>query len=122
MIPPNASISRTRCPLAIPPIAGLHDICPTRSRLSVINPVSAPRRADADAASQPAWPAPITITSNTSSKNIATYQYKRSHSFLRVDPRLSSRRLSGAVDASHCAAAQVSILLRDVLLIHLLLI
>ena len=27
-IPPRASISRTICPLATPPIAGLHDICP----------------------------------------------------------------------------------------------
>src|SRR5688500_12121908 len=70
MIPPSASISRTRCPLAIPPIAGLHDICPTRSRFSVINPVSAPSRAAADAASQPACPAPITITLKTASNDI----------------------------------------------------
>ena len=33
--PPSASISRTRWPLPIPPIAGLHDICPIWSRLSV---------------------------------------------------------------------------------------
>src|SRR6185503_18141213 len=73
MIPPSASISRTRCPFAIPPIAGLHDICPTRSRFNVISPVSAPRRAAADAASQPAWPAPITITSNLSSNDMRLF-------------------------------------------------
>ena len=28
MIPSSASISRTRCPLPSPPIAGLHDISP----------------------------------------------------------------------------------------------
>src|SRR5258706_10388504 len=71
MMPPRASISGTRCPLPIPPIAGLQDICPIRSRLRVSRAVFAPSLAAAEAASQPAWPAPITITSKYSSKIIA---------------------------------------------------
>src|ERR1051325_6755277 len=39
-----------------------------RSRLIVTSAVLAPIRAAACAASQPAWPAPITITSKSSSK------------------------------------------------------
>ena len=61
--PPNASISRTRCDLPIPPIAGLQLICPSVSMLCVNNKVCAPIRAAARAASVPAWPPPITITS-----------------------------------------------------------
>src|SRR6476660_5848102 len=61
--PPSASISRTRWPFAVPPIAGLHGMCATVSVDSVHSPTRAPRRAAAYAASQPAWPAPITITS-----------------------------------------------------------
>ena len=33
MMPPRASISRTMCPLAMPPTAGLQDICAIRSAL-----------------------------------------------------------------------------------------
>ena len=33
--PPSASISRTKWPLAMPPTAGLQDICAIRSRLIV---------------------------------------------------------------------------------------
>ena len=33
MTPSSASISRTRCPLPSPPIAGLHDISPIVARL-----------------------------------------------------------------------------------------
>src|SRR4029434_5946401 len=47
--------------------------CPIRSRLSVRRAVLAPRRAEADAASQPAWPPPMTITSKFSSKIISNY-------------------------------------------------
>src|SRR5579863_430620 len=61
--PPRASISRTRWPLAIPPIAGLQDICAIKSRFIVIIAVRKPRRAHARAASHPAWPAPTTTTS-----------------------------------------------------------
>src|ERR1700720_3748521 len=60
--PPIASISRTRWPLPIPPIAGLHDIWPIWSRLSVSIRVGTPIRAAAREASIPAWPAPTTIT------------------------------------------------------------
>ena len=44
-------------------MAGLHDISPTVSSLWVSSRVRAPVRAEAAAASQPAWPAPITMTS-----------------------------------------------------------
>ena len=61
--PPSASTSRTICPLAIPPIAGLHDICATVCRFCVMSSVRRPIRAAIRAASQPAWPPPTTITS-----------------------------------------------------------
>ena len=61
--PPNASTSRTKCDLPIPPIAGLQLICPKVSILCVNNSVCWPMRAAASAASVPAWPPPITITS-----------------------------------------------------------
>ena len=61
--PPKASISRTICPFAIPPIAGLQLICPILFMSIVIRQVEALILADATAASQPACPAPITITS-----------------------------------------------------------
>ena len=55
--PPRASISRTRLPLAIPPMAGLQDMRPIASRLCVTRSVENPRRARARAASMPACPA-----------------------------------------------------------------
>ena len=61
--PPIASTSFTKWPLPIPPIAGLHDICPRVSTLCVNNRVFNPIRAGANAASVPAWPPPTTITS-----------------------------------------------------------
>ncbi len=61
--PPSASTSRTICPLATPPIAGLQLIWPTASQLIVSSAVRRPIRADARAASSPAWPAPTTTTS-----------------------------------------------------------
>ena len=61
--PPRASISRTICPLAIPPIAGLQLICAILFISIVMRHVFAPIVAAAYAASQPAWPAPITKTS-----------------------------------------------------------
>ena len=63
MTPSRASISRTRCPLPSPPMAGLQDISPMVSILWVSSSVRAPSAAAAAAASQPAWPPPITITS-----------------------------------------------------------
>src|SRR5215213_3903662 len=62
--PPSASISRTRCPFAVPPIAGLHGMWATVSFESVHRPTLQPRRAAAYAASTPACPAPMTMTSN----------------------------------------------------------
>ena len=62
--PPKASISRTKWPLASPPMAGLHDICAIVSRFIVKRSVRQPSRAEASAASTPAWPAPTTMTWN----------------------------------------------------------
>ena len=50
-------------PFAGPPNDGLHGIKATISKLIVNNNVSRPIRAAANAASEPAWPAPTTITS-----------------------------------------------------------
>src|ERR1022692_4869333 len=47
----------------MPPMAGLHLICAIRSRFMVTMAVRRPMRAQARAASQPAWPAPMTTTS-----------------------------------------------------------
>ena len=63
MYPPSASISLTICPFAMPPTAGLQLICPILFISIVIRQVFEPRFAAAAAASQPACPAPITITS-----------------------------------------------------------
>lgn len=52
--PPRASISRTICPLAIPPIAGLHDICAMVCMFMVMRSTFDPILAAAAAASQPA--------------------------------------------------------------------
>src|SRR5215470_17316894 len=101
MIPPSASISLTRWPFAMPPMAGLQDICPTRSRLRVTSAVDEPSRAAAEAASQPACPAPITITSNDSSKDI-TYLHKTSRRLATEYPRWSSHPLSGRDTLVRC--------------------
>ena len=61
--PPRASISRTICPLATPPMAGLQLIWATVSAFIVKRHVFSPRRAAASAASTPACPAPTTTTS-----------------------------------------------------------
>ena len=61
--PPRASISRTMCPLAWPPMAGLQLIWATVSTFPVSSRTSAPMRAAASAASTPAWPAPQTMMS-----------------------------------------------------------
>ncbi len=47
----------------MPPMAGLQLIAPTVSTLWVSSRVRAPARAAASAASVPAWPPPITMTS-----------------------------------------------------------
>ena len=63
MNPPRASISLTICPLAMPPTAGLQDICAILFMSIVTRHVFAPILAEAVAASHPACPPPITITS-----------------------------------------------------------
>ena len=64
--PPKASISLTICPLATPPTAGLHDMEAILAMSMVSNSVRDPRRAAAEAASQPACPPPMTIISYSS--------------------------------------------------------
>ena len=66
MAPPSASTSLTKCPLPMPPIEGLQLIWPSVSRLCVNSSVLQPMRAEASAASVPAWPPPMTITSKCS--------------------------------------------------------
>src|SRR6185437_10372854 len=63
MTPPRASTSRTRWPLAMPPMAGLQDIWAMSSSLRVKSAVRSPMRAAAMAASTPAWPPPTTTIS-----------------------------------------------------------
>ena len=58
--PPSASISRTICPFAVPPMEGLHAIKAMLSRFRVSIAVLIPVLARARAASAPACPAPIT--------------------------------------------------------------
>ena len=61
--PPSASISRTICPLAIPPTAGLHDIFAKPFRSGETSRTDEPSEAAAIAASQPACPPPTTMMS-----------------------------------------------------------
>src|SRR5689334_20987445 len=61
--PPRASISRTRCPLAVPPMAGLQDILPMAAADMVRRSVRHPILAEARDASTPACPPPRTMTS-----------------------------------------------------------
>ncbi len=61
--PPKASISRTTTPLAGPPTDGLQGINATISKLIVNSNVFDPSLAEANAASDPACPAPTTMTS-----------------------------------------------------------
>src|SRR5689334_1845056 len=61
--PSSASTSRTRWPLPRPPTAGLQDIAPMVEKRWVTSAVFAPMRAAAAAASQPACPPPMTMTS-----------------------------------------------------------
>src|SRR6188768_1631139 len=63
--PPSASISRTRWPFAVPPIAGLQGINATVSAESVQMPTRQPICAAAQAASHPACPAPTVTTSKS---------------------------------------------------------
>src|SRR5512143_4042764 len=63
--PPRASISRTRWPLARPPMAGLQLIWAIVSRWIVTRQVRRPMALAAAAASQPAWPPPTTTTSTS---------------------------------------------------------
>ena len=65
--PPRASISCTRWPLAVPPMAGLQDRRPMAAASLVTRPTLQPRRAAVTAASMPACPPPMTIRSNIDS-------------------------------------------------------
>ena len=79
MYPPNASISLTICPFAIPPTAGLQLICPILFMSIVMRHVFEPKLAAAAAASQPAWPAPITITSYLKSIDVYLFTWMQKY-------------------------------------------
>src|SRR5438270_10613755 len=105
--PPSASTSRTRWPLAMPPTAGLQDICAIRSTLSVNNAVFKPMRAQAIAASHPACPAPTTTTSYCYVKDILyVYCIGRifvAHTFTRANQYLAEGgrvHVTGSVSAA----------------------
>src|SRR6266704_4537503 len=85
--PPSASISRTICPFANPPIAGLQDIWPIVSKFWVSIKVRQPSRADASAASIPAWPLPTTITSYSVGSLNTTHSQQNSLSWQRQELR-----------------------------------
>src|SRR5882672_1185311 len=59
----------------MPPIEGLHDICPSVSMLWVSRRVRQPIRAAASAASVPAWPPPTTMTSNSTGNSMGTARF-----------------------------------------------
>ncbi|PRD37165.1 UNVERIFIED_CONTAM: hypothetical protein NCL1_06697 [Trichonephila clavipes] len=88
--PSIASISRTIWPLPKPPIAGLQDIVPMSAIRNVTKAVRAPMRAAAAAASHPACPAPITMTSKCFTWNTPTSRYRNS----RISPREHLQRRS----------------------------
>ena len=73
IMPSSASISLTKWPFPKPPMAGLHDISPTVSIFIVIKTVLAPILEEADAASTPACPPPITMTSKFFVLFVKTY-------------------------------------------------
>src|SRR2546427_9760001 len=86
--PPSASISRTICPFANPPIAGLQDIWPIESKFWVSIKVRQPSLADASAASIPAWPLPTTITSYSVGSLNTTRSLQNSVSWQRQELRV----------------------------------
>ena len=72
---PRASTSLTRCPLAVPPIAGLQDIRPMAMGSMVTRAVEQPIRAAASEASIPACPPPTTMTSYLSLLGIGCFTW-----------------------------------------------
>src|SRR5207248_8178234 len=109
--PSRASISRTRCPLPSPPMAGLQDISPIVLRLWVSSSVRAPARTAAAAASHPAWPPPITITSNWASNRMGSlilFHVKNSLSDAEIpeyhiEKLVEIDRAGDSPDLAHCA-------------------
>ena len=73
--PPRASTSFARWLLPIPPIAGLQDISPIFATSCVMRATLNPMREETSAASTPACPPPITITSKLSTMFINKLVY-----------------------------------------------
>jgi len=73
--PPSASTSRTTIPFAGPPTLGLHGIKPIVSKFIVIIKVLTPFLLAACAASIPACPPPITITSYSFKNSVIVPPY-----------------------------------------------
>ena len=81
--------------LAVPPIAGLQGISATVSGDSVQRPTRHPSRAAAHAASQPAWPAPITTTSKSSRCSLAHASFADAEPAEDVDEQIVGRAPAG---------------------------
>src|SRR5581483_99331 len=94
--PPSASISRTMWPFPKPPIAGLQDIWPIVSRFCVSMRVWQPNRAAAKAASIPACPLPITITSYS----LGNLYIRIQNPLCRVRQQIAKRK--SLARSSHC--------------------
>ena len=113
MCPPSASISRTICPFAIPPTAGLQLIWAILFMSIVSKQVFAPMFAATVAASQPACPPPITRTSYL---NTIVYTFSKFDASLDidvrlgVDPRKANQMVRGVVSLPHGTGKQVRVL------------
>jgi hypothetical protein len=82
-----------------PPNAGLQDISPSVSMRWVTRAVRAPMRAAAAAASLPAWPPPMTMTSK-SSRFVSVFDGMRiAHGGAR-ESKLRARRMAGPFHVS----------------------
>ena len=106
--PPRASISRTRWLFPGPPTAGLQGMRAILSKFSVAIRVLAPRRALARAASQPAWPAPMTMTSYVSTTNMVTPLYLPKQNRLNISSTISSWTVSPVIEPKSSQASRRS--------------
>ena len=102
--PPSASISRTSCPFALPPIDGLHGSVQMFSGSPVTSSVVAPKRAAASAASTPACPPPTTMTAASSRVTDAQPRSRRHLRRCRAEyVRRALRRRGGRCLRQMCA-------------------
>src|SRR6267378_5653237 len=86
----------------MPPIEGLHDICPSVSMLWVSRRVRQPIRAAASAASVPAWPPPTTMTSNSTGNSMGTARF---YAIVQRGTSCSSLTVRFHVERAECCDA-----------------